>query len=183
MPYESRKLSFIIPYNRDVFGGTMRTLFLAFVFVALLALPAVAKDFNSIYPPFGEEMDNLENASYFVKYLEKGGVSYYNYLGPREKDPIYEHSSPHMVYAAVNGKLYARISRNWDEDFGVISANMEKVFGAPDKRYEEGDWTVCQWNNLKGDDITLKVKFNKATREVKTAHYYNPLRKLVQDQP
>jgi len=161
----------------------MRKLWMGLVFVALFALPAVAGDFNSIYPPFGEKMVNLDNASYFVKYMEKGSVSYYNYLGPREKDPIYEHSSPHMVYAFVDSKLYARISRNWGEDFSVISANMEKVFGAPDKRYEEGDWTVCQWNTLKGEDITLKVKFNKTTREVKTAHYYNPLRKLAQDQP
>jgi hypothetical protein len=169
--------------QKEFLGGNMKKIWLGLLFAILFALPAMAGDFNSIYPPFGKSLNELGNASYFVKYLEKGVVSYYNYLGPREKDPIYEHSSPHMVYAFVDGKLYARISRNWDEDFSVISANMEKVFGEPAKRYEEGDWSVCQWNKLKGDDITLKVKYNKATSEVKTAHYYNPLRKLAQDQP
>jgi len=161
----------------------MRKLWLGLVFAVLFALPAVAGDFNSIYPPFGSKLDEMDNAAYFVKYLEKEGVSYYNYLGPRMKDPIYEHSSPHMVYAFVQGKLYARISRNWGEDKGPILSNMEKVFGAPSKSYDEGDWSVYQWDSLKGDDITFKLKFNNTTREVKTAHYYNPLRAAAKDQP
>jgi hypothetical protein len=143
----------------------------------------MAGDFDSIYPPFGTELSKLDNAKYFVKYMEKEGVSYYNYIGPRAKDPIYEHSSPHMVYAFVQGKLYARIARNWDREKDEILAHMTETFGKPDRNYEEDVWSIFQWDKLKGDDITFKMKFNNQTKEVKTAHYYNPLRSLVKQAP
>jgi hypothetical protein len=145
----------------------------------MLVLPAVAADFDSIDPPYGQELATLDNSDYFVKYMEKGPVSYYNYIGPRQKDPIYEHSSPHMVYAFVEGKLYARIVRNWGNEKSEILSHLKETFGEPSKSYEEDIWSIFQWDALKGKDITFKLKFNNQTKEVKTAHYYNPLRKVA----
>jgi len=48
----------------------------------VMVFPLIAYGFNCNKPDFGARIEDLNKDGYFVKYMEKGGISYYNYTGP-----------------------------------------------------------------------------------------------------
>ena len=45
----------------------------------ILAFPLLAQSFDCNKPDFGARIEELNKDGYFVKYMEKAGISYYNY--------------------------------------------------------------------------------------------------------
>ncbi len=142
---------------------------------------AGAEPFDCQTPPFGETLKSLNATGDFVKYKEKGGVEYYNYTGPCRLN-LHEYVAPLVVYAFVDGKLYARIvyilgSDNQDVNENLLVKNLTETYGKAPKIERSGDWTHL---SLKMDDnVKYKVKFNRKTRESKSAMYYEPLREAA----
>jgi hypothetical protein len=154
------------------------SLFLGFF---LLAFPFPSHSFDCNNPDFGARIENLNKNGYFIKYLEKGGVSYYNYTGPCRLD-MHNHTNPSIHFAFIQNELYARIvtipkREGYTED---IRDRMEKnvpsnVGTQPYTMKQEGDWWIYQWSNDK-DSLKYKVKINARTNEGKSVCYYEPLR-------
>ncbi|MFH0999150.1 MAG: hypothetical protein V1844_27210 [Pseudomonadota bacterium] len=149
----------------------------------ILAFPILAQSFDCNKPDFGARIEDLNKDGYFVKYMEKDVISYYNYTGPCRMD-MHNIHNPRISYAFIDNQLYARIAsvpgRN---DLGSFESRIKKMeervsqqIGT--KAYEtkqEGNWTVFQWYNEK-DQIKFKLKLHKKTMEQKSAYYYEPLR-------
>jgi hypothetical protein len=147
----------------------------------ILAFPLMAQSFDCNKPEFGARIEDLNKDGYFVKYKEKGGISYYNYNGPCHMDE-HGHNNPSIYYAFIDNQLYARIMNipEREESIEEIRKNMEKnvskQIGTDTFTVkQEGDWWVYQWFNEK-DKLKFKVKINSKTKAAKGAFYYEPLR-------
>ena len=148
----------------------MRSLIVSLPLLLALCLPAMAFDCGQVV--FGTPMSELDDGN-FVPYMEKGGVTYYNYTGPCRM-ALHEYTNPAIAFAAVDGRIYARIVRTFDGDIKNSLAKVEEKAGPPVKTYKDGDWDVYAWNFP--DDVEAKLKFNRQTGELRSAVYYKPLR-------
>lgn len=149
---------------------------LAFLLV-FAASQAWAETFDCKDPQFGKSLSDLDAEGYFVKFKEQGGVSYYNFTGPC-KLGIHERLAPIMVYAFVNGRLYAKITQTFNDDFEIVKKVATKNSGEP-KMSMSGGWTVMSWD-FSEKDLKFKIKFDKKTNATKAAMYYEPLRKELE---
>jgi len=52
------------------------------VIAFVLCFPLLSFGFDCVYVPFGASIQEINKDGEFVKYMEKEGVSYYNYTGP-----------------------------------------------------------------------------------------------------
>lgn len=150
-----------------------------------LLFPFLAVGFDCNKPDFGVDIDTLNRKGDFVKYMEKGGISYYNYTGPCRMD-VHERANPAISYAFVQDRLYARLIRipgeNGDpqEVRKRLEARVRKQIGPAElEMKQDGDWYVYQWFNEK-ESLKFKVKIHNLTHERKSAFYYEPLRVQLQ---
>jgi hypothetical protein len=139
----------------------------------LLAGHALAGGFDCAKPAYGEPLASMNDNNYFVRFMEKDGIAYYNFTGPC-KLGVHERLAPVIVYGVVNGKLYSRVMRTENDDIEIIKKVTSKLAGTP-KETAEGDWTVMAWD-FPEKKMKMKLKFNKATKVSKSAIYYEPLR-------
>jgi hypothetical protein len=155
----------------------------------ILVFPLLAQSFDCNKPDFGAGIEELNKEGYFIKYMEKGGISYYNYTGPCRME-MHKNVNPSISYAFIDDKLYARIVNVSEErdSFEVIRKRIEgnifkQIGTTPVEMKEDGDWWMYQWFNEK-EKLKFKIKINRKTRESKGAFYYEPLRsklKLIND--
>ena len=158
----------------------MRTAVLA-LFLTLLASSVCAQGLDSVNPPYGERLQDLEYAEHFELLYKKGGIDYYRYNGPRDANPLYEIASPDVAYGFVQGRLYACIYRNKNVARDKILQLVRSTYGMePKHTYNEGDWSVFVWR-AQAEQTDFKLKFNNKTTEVKAAFYYRPLREKLHD--
>jgi hypothetical protein len=146
-----------------------------------LLLPFLAHGFDCNKPDFGARLEELNKDGYFVKYMEKDGVAYYNYTGPCRMD-MHEESNPAYAFAFIDNQLYARIARFplLGRSPEYIKDKMEKIVSKQIgtityEKKRDGDWSIYQWTN-KQDKIKFKVKINTKIQDGKAAFYYEPLR-------
>lgn len=153
-------------------------------FVVLLSLcvclPAQAGGFDCAKPPYGKDLSSMDDHDYFVKFMEKDRVTYYNYTGPCRLG-VHERLAPVIVYGVVDGKLYSRIMRTEHDDIDIIKSVTTKLAGTP-VTTTEGDWLVMRWD-FPEKRMRMKLKYNKATKATKSAIYYEPLRPRTQPEP
>lgn len=150
-----------------------------FALAALVALVAPeARAFDCANPPFGKALNDIEGREDFVKFKEADGVAYYNFTGACRLG-VHERLAPVIVYGFVNDRLYCKIMKTWDDDLGVIKEVTKKLFKDP-VISTEGNWTVLTAFNPQ-KEMKLKIKFNNATRETKSAVYYEALRPKAKD--
>lgn len=163
-----------------------KKLLVSVLLVLFSFVPSFSAEFKCETPLFGDELSSFSNQDDFVKYKEKGGVSYYNFTG-KCKLPIHGKANPAQAYGFVDGKLYVGIfSYQIEGDFEAFRAyalkNMKLMFGenfnGKLKAKPDGDWDVYHIN-LEGLDLKMKSKYNRLTRQVKTALYYQPLREQL----
>ena len=81
----------------------------------ILVLPLLAHGFDCNKPDFGARLEDLNKDGYFVKYMEKAGISYFNYTGPCRME-LHDQYNPSISYAFIENQLYARI---------ITTSNME----------------------------------------------------------
>ena len=159
-----------------------KTFILIGCFVMFFPLLSFAFDCN--HPDFGSTIQELNKDGHFIKYMENGGVSYYNYTGPCRME-VHSASNPAISYAFIDDQLYARIvSVSGEEgDPEKVRTRLEK--GIPKQigtsqmqKKQDGDWWVYQWVNEK-EKTKLKIKIHSRTCEGKGAFYYEPLREKL----
>ncbi|MFH1139478.1 MAG: hypothetical protein V1816_25625 [Pseudomonadota bacterium] len=145
----------------------------------LLLPPAAALGFECMNPPFGAGLAELNRNGDFVKYMEKGGVAYYNYVGPCRLN-IHDRANPAISWAFIQDQLYARVIRCSNDSRELLEKTLLKQWGPPKRVTREGDWTVYirQFDN---NTKTFKAKFNNRTRETKLSFYHEPLRAKLKD--
>jgi hypothetical protein len=155
---------------------TVGLLFLVYAF------PALGFDCN--HPDFGARIKDLNKDGYFVKYMEKGGIDYYNYTGPCQLE-IHAYSNPTIRFAFIQDQLYARIvmipkKEGRNEDIrDKLERNIPKNEGTqPYSLKQEGDWWIYQWYDER-DKVKYKIKVNARTNEGKSVCYYEPLREKL----
>lgn len=164
----------------------MRIALWGMVLLLCMTSGAVAKGFNCVDLPFGESLAALNKEKSFIKYMEKEGVAYYNYVGPCYLEQQ-EKLNLAIAYAFVDEKLYARlitIANNSEArtDKELIVKNLSAELGAkPAKEYAEGDWYVYSWN-IPDKELKFKLKFNTKTTMSKSAFYYVPLKPAQDDE-
>jgi hypothetical protein len=155
----------------------------------ILTFPLLAQSFDCNKPDFGARIEELNKDGFFVKYMEKGGIFYYNYTGPCRME-VHNNYTPSISYAFIDNQLYARLVKIPENEGRTedIRDRMEKYVSKqigtqPYSMKQDGDWWVYQWFNEK-DNIKFKVKVHSKTNEGKSAFYYEPLRtklKLIND--
>ena len=141
--------------------------------VLFCAATAVAGSFDCVKPPYGAPMDSINDNDYFVKFMEKNGIAYYNYTGPC-KLGVHERLAPVIVYGVVDGKLYSRIMKTEHDDIEIIKTVTTKLAGTPQTAHE-GEWLVMSWD-FPEKKIKMKLKYDEKTKATKSAIYYEPLR-------
>ena len=151
------------------------------IFTFILAIPLLSYGFDCNKPDFGAKLEDINKDGYFVKYMEKDGIAYYNYTGPCRMD-MHEESNPAYAFAFIDNQLYARIARFplLGRTPEYIKDKMEKIVSKQIgntgyEKKQDGDWTVYQWIN-KQDQMKFKVKINTKIQDGKAAFYYEPLR-------
>jgi hypothetical protein len=147
----------------------------------ILAFPLLAQSFDCNKPDFGARIEDLNKDGYFVKYMEKGGISYYKYTGVCRKN-MHNHVNPAISFAFIQGQLYARIISvsEREDDMEDIRDRMEKMVSKqigtqPFEIKQDGDWWIYKWFNEK-DSLKYKLKIHSKTKASKSAFYYEPLR-------
>jgi len=147
----------------------------------ILLFPLISYGFDCNKPDFGARLEDLNKDGFFVWYMEKGGISYYNYTGPCRMD-LHESYNGSISFAFINDQLYARIINISQPDGSIedIRRTMEKnvykqIGTAPYDIVLEDDWLIYQWYSEK-DNLKYKVKLNRKTRVGKSVFYYEPLR-------
>jgi hypothetical protein len=153
----------------------MRALVFVAVFVATALCCQRAAAFECGKLDFGAKLSDIDDGN-FVFYMEKEGVSYYNYVGVCRL-PVHEKASPAIAYAFIDGKYYARIIRAVGREKEDILADMKKSFCTPVAVRNEGDWSLYQCDLPQ--DIEFKFKYNNKTGEAKTAAYSKSLREKI----
>jgi hypothetical protein len=157
-----------------------------FIVCFILAIPLLSYGFDCNKPDFGAKLEDINKDGYFVKYMEKAGISYYNYTGPCRME-MHARANPAISFAFIENQLYARLIRTQEEIADPIEARKkleERVFkqvgDSKLEKRQEGDWWIYQWYNEK-DKLKFKVKIHNLTNERKTAFYYEPLRAKLPD--
>jgi hypothetical protein len=153
---------------------------MCFIMGFILAFPFLAQSFDCNKPDFGAKLEDINKDGYFVKYMEKAGISYYNYTGPCRME-MHNNYTPSISYAFIDNQLYARIVKTPGEnadplDEKILKERVLKQIG--DSKFEkkqDGDWWIYQWYNEK-DNLTYKVKVHSKTNEGKSVCYYESLR-------
>ena len=147
----------------------------------ILVFPLLAQSFDCNKPDFGARIEDLNKDGLFIKYMEKGGISYYNYTGACRMD-MHNHVNPSISYAFIGNQLYARLVQIPGEEGHIedirnrMEKNVSKQVGTqPYSMKQDGDWWIYQWFNEK-DNLKYRVKVNSKTNEGKSACYYEPLR-------
>ena len=74
----------------------------------ILAFPLLAQSFDCNKPDFGTRIEELNKDGYFVKYMEKAGISYYNYTGPCRME-VHDRFTASISYAFIDNQFYARL--------------------------------------------------------------------------
>ena len=151
----------------------------------ILVFPLPAQSFDCNKPDFGANIEVLNKDGYFVKYMEKSGISYYNYTGPCRMD-MHNRINPSISYAFIDNQLFAQLvkipeNEGRTEDIrDRMEKNVSKQVGTqPYSMKQDGDWWIYQWFNEK-DNLKYKVKIHGKTNEGKSVCYYEPLRaKLI----
>jgi hypothetical protein len=154
----------------------MRCLPMLVLFLSVLCVSCPAQAFDCGRITFGTQLSELDDGN-FVRYKEKGGVAYYNYVGSCRMG-LHENTNPAISFAFVDGRIYARIIRTFDEDLDTMLASIQAKAGPPAKVSQDGEWTVYQWTFP--DDVKSKLKINRRTGETRSAVYYEPLRAKLQ---
>lgn len=149
------------------------------IFTFILAIPFLSYGFDCNKPDFGAKLEDINKDGYFVKYMEKAGISYYNYTGPCRME-LHDNTNPSISYAFIENRLYARISRlEITDPIKAKSRVEERVFrqigDSKLEKRQEGDWSIYQWYNEK-DQLKYKIKFHNLSNLGKSAFYYEPLR-------
>jgi hypothetical protein len=165
-------LSFIRSNNN---GGIMRSFIFVVVFVFTALCFQHAQAFECGKLDFGAKLSDVDDGN-FVFYMEKDGVSYYNYAGACRL-PVHQKASPAIAYAFIDGKYYARIIRVVGRDKNDVLADMKTGLCTPVvvKDDEESSLYTCDLPN----DIEFKFKYNNKTGEARTAAYSKSLRKSI----
>uniref|UniRef100_I2Q593 Uncharacterized protein n=1 Tax=Desulfovibrio sp. U5L TaxID=596152 RepID=I2Q593_9BACT len=151
----------------------------SFIFVAVFVFSALwcqhAQAFECGKLDFGAKLSDIDDGN-FVFYVEKEGVSYYNYVGTCRL-PVHQKASPAIAYAFIDGKYYARIIRVVGRDKNDILADMKKNLCTPESVKDDGEWSLyrCDLPN----DVEFKFKYNNKTGEAKTAAYSKSLREKI----
>jgi len=144
-----------------------------FIFTALCFQQAQAFECGKL--DFGSKLSDMDDGN-FVFYMEKKGVSYYNYVGTCRL-PVHQKASPAIAYAFVDGKYYARIIRVIGRDKKDILADMKANFCTPVAVKTDGNSSLYKCDLPK--DIEFKFKYNNKTGEAKTAAYSKSLRNQI----
>ncbi len=151
-------------------------------FILLLAVPAMAEDFNCQFPPYGKTVEQLNDKALFSKHLENGGITYYKFNGECTLQIEKMVSPVEQYYGFIDNKVYCNLisfylpetlSIEEFEEFGL--SLVEEYIVKPLKRYEEGDWRITTYKYAL-DGLVLKFKFNRKTRQGKVGWYYKPLK-------
>ena len=143
------------------------------VFGALCAQPARAFECGKL--EFGAKLSDIDDGN-FVRYMEKDGVTYYNYVGACRL-AVHQKASPAIAYAFVDGKYYARIIRVVGREKKEILADMEKSFCKPVSVKNEGNVSLYQCDLP--NDIEFKFKYDNKTGEARTAADSKTLRQSI----
>ena len=153
----------------------MRSFFVAVVFVLAVLCCQQAQAFDCGKLDFGAKLSDIDDGN-FVLYMQKEGVSYYNYVGTCRL-PVHQKASPAIAYAFVDGKYYARIIRVVGRDKKDILADMKAGLCSPITVKTDGKVSLyrCDLPN----DVEFKFKYNNKTGEAKTAAYSKPLRTQI----
>lgn len=160
----------------------MKNYIVSFSFlILLLATPALAQDFDCNFPPFGATLESLNSNGDFIKYMEKEGVSYYNYTNQCIL-PIHQKVAPAVAYGFVENRLYAKfVSYTVEPEFkrGIFREFLLEKYGKQIKdkvvKKVEGDWEIYKVV-FSEKQILIKYKFNTVTHQIKANWYYQPLR-------
>jgi hypothetical protein len=157
----------------------MKKSLLCFVLLLCWAGLANAEKFDCVNLPFGKDLSEFNQENHFIKYTEKDGISFYNYVGSCVIEQQ-KHLNVAIAYGFVNNKLYARyvtIANNAEAhaDKDMIAKNLTRKLGAKPKTYVDGDWDVMDWN-MPDKQQKFKMKFNTKTSMSKSVYYYTPLR-------
>jgi len=151
----------------------------------VLVLPLLSYGFDCNKPDFGAKLEDINKDGYFVKYMEKAGISYYNYTGPCRME-MHNNYSPSISYAFIDNQLYARLVKTLGENAAPLDEKileeriLKQIGNSKFEKKQDGDWWVYQWFNEK-DNIKIKVKVHSKTNETKGAFYYEPLRAKLPD--
>jgi len=153
----------------------MRSLVFGIVIVITALYFQQAMAFECDKLNFGAKFSDVDDGN-FVFYMNKEGVSYYNYVGNCRLS-VHEKASPAIAYAFIDGKYYARIIRVVGRNKNDILADMKKKLCAPITVKDDGEWSLyrCDLPN----DIEFKFKYNNKTGEAKTAAYSKSLRESI----
>jgi len=140
---------------------------------------ANAGKFDCVNLPFGKDLSEFNQENHFIKYLEKDGISYYNYVGSCVIEQQ-KRINIAIAYGFVDNKLYARyvtVPNNAEAhaDKDMIVRNITRKLGVKPKMYTDGDWDVVDWN-MPDKQQKYKLKFNTKTTMSKSVYYYTPLR-------
>lgn len=143
---------------------------------------ANAENFDCVKLPFGKDLNSFNQEGHFIKYKEKDGIVFYNYVGPCYIEQQTKVNAA-IAYGFINNKLYARyitIANNADAhaDKELISTNVSKELESKPKTYTDGDWYVMVWN-IPEKHLKYKIKFHTKTHMSKSVYYYTPLRPEV----
>jgi len=159
-----------------------RRLSLLCLLLCLVAATATAwaGEFDCAKPPYGKPLAEVNDHDYFVKFMEKDGVTYYNFTGPCRLG-VHERLAPVIVYGVVDGRLYDRIMRTEHDNIDIIRQVTTKLAGTPETE-TDGDWLVMSWD-FPEKKMKMKLKYNNATKATKSAIYYEPLRPKKNTEP
>jgi hypothetical protein len=159
-----------------------RAFFIISCFFVLL--PSLSLGFDCNRPDFGVPLQELNKDGYFIKYMEKDGISYYNYTGPCRME-MHSVANPAISFVFFEDQLYARIIRTLNEEGDPETARrkleerVSKQIGTTQMQKKlDGDWWIYQWGNDK-EKLKFKIKIHSKTNERKTAFYYEPIREKI----
>jgi hypothetical protein len=155
----------------------------------VLVLPFLSYGFDCNKPDFGARIEELNKDGFFVWYMEKGGISYYNYTGPCRME-VHETANPAISFAFIENQLYARLIKIQGDNADPNNVRkrleervLKQIGDSKLEKKQDGDWWIYQWFNEK-EGLKFKAKIHNKTNERKSAFYYEPLRaklKLIND--
>ena len=151
-----------------------------FIGCFILVLPLLSYGFDCNKPDFGAELEDINKDGYFVKYMEKKGISYYNYSGPCSMRMHY-FINPSISYAFIDNQFYAQIinisksEETIEEMIQKIKELGSRIDASTYKLLQQGDFKIYLWHNEQ-KKLKIKAKIHTKTKMVKVAKYYEPLR-------
>jgi len=164
--------------------------------ICLFAVTGLAADFDCAHPPFGEKIAKYDG---FEKIREAGPVSYYSYSGAPCCTAANKYGTPEIVYAVVDGKLYAQMVSVVSEELvrgikermdlynaGKITAAdlspgfRDQVKSDVQPKMKNGDGTSELIWDFPERNLRAKFKTNFKSNTVKLNYYYLPIWKELQ---